>query len=121
MVKSEDFLDWDAKSCSFKIVFDHIELGERNGQNKLHGKCIKIEKYGDILIKHYKKGRFAFSGNYVMIYAEGTFRVGEYFKDTFWGRLNIRKGIQYELDTNAEVKNRFRAYKTDGSVEEFGY
>ena len=54
--------------------------GELNVDGKEHGRGIRIWNYGTIIIGYYENGRCA--GNYIYIYSNGEFDVGEvYMKD----------------------------------------
>ena len=76
------------------------DIGEFNEDNKLHGRGMNNYYNGIIGIGYYKDGECA-TGNYLEIWSDGNFEVGEcYLKD---GKLCYR-GTQY---------------KTDGTTEEF--
>ncbi len=69
-------------------------FGELNENNEAHGRSIKICDNGVIDIGYFEDG-LGSTGNYITIYSDGRFRVGEVFmKD---GRRWIR-GTQYNTD-----------------------
>ena len=69
-------------------------IGELNSDNKLHGKGIYFYSGGEIGIGYYNNGVGA-PGNYLTIYSDGEFKVGEcYLKD---GEKCVR-GTRYLTD-----------------------
>ncbi len=73
-------------------------IGERNSENKLHGRGIKIYSFGRIHIGYWNNGEHA-PGNFIWIDSDGEYRVGEmYFKD---GKMCWR-GTVYKEDGTSQ-------------------
>ncbi len=68
------------------------DFGEVNKGNNLHGRCIQILNDGWILIGYFEDGLDS-TGNYITIWSDGVFRVGEkYWKDgRRWERVTTYK------------------------------
>ncbi len=67
----------------------------------MHGRGIRIDDDGFILIGYFDEDGIASTGNYIHIYSDGTFRVGErYFKD-------------------GERRERGTGYMTDGKKKKY--
>jgi hypothetical protein len=62
----------------YDVDRDKTKFGEFNDDNELHGRCIRISKYGGIDIGYFANGRVS-TGNYIHILRYGGFRVGEYY------------------------------------------
>ncbi len=80
---------------------DGARFGELNEDNELHGRGIYISNYGSIVIGYWENDDSS-TGNYINIYSNGEFKVGErYFKD---GRIcdrgtrYFRDGSEYKYD-----------------------
>jgi len=76
-------------------------IGELNSKNKLQGKGIAIYPSGFIEIGYFEKGYLA-PGNYLWIYSDGKFHVGErYLKDgKRWDKYTqyLTNGKQIKFD-----------------------
>ena len=53
-----------------------LDFGELNENNKLHGRGIYIHDDGEIWIGYYENGGYS-TGNYINIFSDGVFLVGE--------------------------------------------
>ncbi len=86
--------------------FYTYNLGELNEVNRLHGRGIQIwNDWNDdeIWIGYYKNGKLS-PGNYIRLYSNGDFSVGEVY-DKDGGRR----------------KERCTRYSTNGTKREYGY
>ncbi len=82
-------LNRDKNAVNWLTMRPHAQFFEQDGdttefgefeEDRLHGRCIRICKYGPIFIGYYENGLS--TGNYIHIFGNGWFRVGEiYFKD----------------------------------------
>ena len=81
-------------------LFGSKFIGELNSNNNLHGKGICINSNGTIWIQYWNNGRVA-PGNYIYIFSDGRFDVGEFY---------LKDG-----------KRRLRCtqYFTDGTTQDF--
>ena len=76
----------------------YINFGERNSNNRLDGRGIAITSYEDMHIRKFKDGEDD-AGNYITIYKDGHYSVGERY-----------------LDANGEIKGRGTKYRPDSTA-----
>jgi len=81
--------------CSF--------IGERNSNNKLHGRGIWINEYGLVNVGYFNDGEIA-PGNYIYFSSNGKFRVGQCY-----------------LGKKGEREWMYTEYFTDGTTKMVGY
>ena len=79
-------------------------IGEWCAQtDKPNGRGIAIFGNGEIWIGYYKDGDVA-AGNYIFIYSNGWFNLGEYY-----------------FDANGRLKDRFTCYYADGTSRKYSF
>ncbi len=81
---------------------DYKYYGQLNADGKEHGRGIKILDLGTIHIGYFENGVWS-TGNYIYIYPDGRFNVGERY-------------IKY-----GERRGRGTEYYTDGTEDKYGY
>ncbi len=94
-----NWLSMQPNSLRYKDYKVPCGFGEVNEDNDLHGRGIQIYWNGRIDIGYFKDGELS-TGNYISIWSDGLFQVGEiYEKDgEKW-----RRGTQYDTD-GTEIK-----------------
>ena len=81
---SPNFLDWSTslKTSSqsalrtFKDAWGNYSFGLLNKSNNLHGRGVQIDRNGTIIVGYFVDGSLSV-GNYIYVYTQGTFIVGE--------------------------------------------
>ena len=76
---TDDFLDWRI-NLTHSQKYNFKDFGEHSANGKLNGRGLRIEKYGNIHIRHFQNGDDA-PGPYIIIYKSGDFWVGEYSQE----------------------------------------
>ncbi len=100
---THDNHDWLSLRPSGARYFKDDYFGEFSEKNNPHGRGIYIYFDGDIRFQYYHNGATA-SGNYIHIYKDGEFDVGEgYFKD------------------GMKLHHRCTRYCTDGTSVKYGF
>jgi hypothetical protein len=88
---THDNQDWlSLRPSDAKYYYEGI-FGEFNEKNKLHGRGIRIDSYGDIFIGYFNKGWRA-PGNFILIYKDGDVDVCEHYLK---GGENRARGTRY--------------------------
>jgi hypothetical protein len=79
-----------------------LSFGELNENNRMQGRGIKIGNYGVIDIGYYENDDWS-TGNYITIWKDGEFWVGEKYIEDGW------------------IKSRYTWYYTNGTEKKFGF
>ncbi len=101
-IKAKEHLGGGALHTPLQTITDSYcnYYGEINADGEEHGRGIGISNDGDIGIGYFKNGEWS-TGNYIEIYSDGRFWVGE---------LYLKEG---------KKRNRGTRYNTDGSEVQY--